>query len=346
MGIPPYEDAVRDLRKLRSFKTKDIVGHPFGVCALPMPQGQLTDEEYAPYLAAADGKHDSYMRHGAPWAPSDLAYEVTVRSTVVAWLPYNGVPRVIERDFSDAEMNRARDLAREHLGADPETQQTLADERGAIERLSADGFARVIHEHLDRAEHGSVFNDYPTHISVREYDRLRSAELQAEAKAKADPRPGHFSGSREIHVHVPNPTVEYTDQQRREWALEAAHYLAAYRDRFPTEYTLWMTDQHHTAHREGKKLGPLQVRPGDRVGFTRFHEMKPAIILSVEEGGADLSASIRTEEDEFERWWIYPQNVTPETELLPETRELFGPKWDRLTVAPGSSGPCAEPPTT
>jgi hypothetical protein len=58
--------------------------------------------------------------------------------------------------------------------------------------------------------------------------------------------------------------------QRREWAAETAHYLAAYRERFPREYTIWTTHQHHAAHREGKKLKPLKVGPGDRVGIMRL----------------------------------------------------------------------------
>ncbi|WP_127357643.1 hypothetical protein [Actinacidiphila soli] len=75
MGSQPNEDPVRNLRILRGFTSKPIVGHSFGVCASPTERGKLTEQEYAPYLAAADGKHDSYMRHGAPWAAGDLAYE-------------------------------------------------------------------------------------------------------------------------------------------------------------------------------------------------------------------------------------------------------------------------------
>lgn len=337
MGIWP-EDLIHGLRVLRPFKSKPIEGRSFGVCASPSPRGKLTEQEYAPYLAAADGKHDSYMRHGAPWADGDLAYEVTVKDTVVAWLPYDGVPRVIEHDFGDPDMNRARDLAREHLGADPKAQQELAEERGDIRRLSAEGFARVIGQHLHRAEHGSQFTDFPLDISVSEWSRRRLAE--ARAKAEEETRGKTLSGYEAQCVawpHVPNPTVEYTDQQRREWAAQAARYLAAYRERFPREYTIWTTHQHHAAHREGKKLPPLQVGPGDRIGIMSLREMKPAILLKVEEFGKDLHASIRTEDGEFDRVWIYPQKVTPGPELLPETRDLWQPVWDRLAAAPDSS---------
>jgi hypothetical protein len=123
---------------------------------------------------------------------------------------------------------------------------------------------------------------------------------------------------------------------------EAARYLAAYRERFPREYTSWTTHQHHAAHREGKKLKPLEVVPGDRVGIMSLREMKPAILLKIEEFGKDVHASIRTEDGEFDRVWIYPQNVTPEAELLPETRDLWQTAWDRL-AAPDSSGRTAPP---
>ena len=334
MGDSPREDPVRNLRRLHSFKSNGMEGHPFGVCAHPRPRGHLNEEEYASYLAAADGKHDTYMRHGAPWAPSDLAYEVTASNTVVAWLPYDGVPRVIERDFGNADMNRARDLAREHLGADLDAQQRLTDERGDLEHLSPAGFRGVIYEHLDRARRNSEFNDFPTDIPVREYFSLRRAEALAKAEnaAPAGAGSGHFGVNRETHVFVPNPTVKYTDQQRREWAAQAAHYLAAYRDRFPADYTLWTTHRHHEAHRYGKKLSPLEVQPGDRVGIMRSRTMTPAILLAVEGFGADLRASVRVEDGEFERVWIRPQNLTPEAELLPETRAVWAPLWEHLAA--------------
>ncbi|MCX4515910.1 hypothetical protein OHA27_37975 [Streptomyces sp. NBC_01619] len=329
MGSTPHQDLIDHLRLLRSVKSAGIRGRAFGVCAFPSGQGRLTEEEYAPYLAAADGKHDSYMRHGAPWAATDLAYEVTVNDTVVAWLPYDGTPRVIERDFDDPKMNMARDLAREHLGAAPEVQQMLADDRGDIERLSAGGFAQVIYEHLNRAELGSRFNDFPADVSVRTYFEIaRALKAQEEGAPRSSGSPRHYP-------HVPNPTVEYSVQQRREWAGKAAQYLAAFRERFPNEYTVWMTNQHLAARRTGK-LAPLDVHAGDRIGLTLSGHPMPAIILKVEARGAELLASLRTQEEELHRKWIYPRIVTPEAELLPETRALWQPVWDRLT-APGTT---------
>lgn len=47
--------------------------------------------------------------------------------------------------------------------------------------------------------------------------------------------------------------------------------------------------------------------------------------------------SIRTEEREFHRIRIYRPTVAPEAELLPETREVFRPVWDRLAMEPDNS---------
>ncbi|QKV90382.1 hypothetical protein HUT19_41125 [Streptomyces sp. NA02950] len=325
------EGAAYKLRKLHSFREKGIEGHSFGVCAFPQGQGQLTDEEYAQYLAAADGKHDTYMRHGAPFAPGDLVYEVIVNGTVVAWLPYDGVLRSPDREFPDPLMNEARDFARRHLGVDQETQQSLADERGDIERMSASGFVSVIFEHLERAERGSKFNDFPTDIPVRVYDARRHQE--AKEKAAATGRPIQS---------WPNPTVEYREQQRREWALEAAHYLAAFRDRFPAEYVMWTTLRHHDAHRKGKKLKLPELKPYDRIGIRDYRGMTPVIVLKTEMWHSKLFASLRSEDEERDHQRITPQSFIPEAELLPETRELFKPVWERLARAEPSSEEVAE----
>ncbi|AWN24775.1 hypothetical protein [Streptomyces sp. NEAU-S7GS2] len=329
MGASSTSGLSQKLRTLQSFKSNGIEGHDFGVCALPKQQGKLTDEEYAAYLAAAEGKHDTYMRHGAPFASGDLAYEVIVNGTVVAWIPYDGVPRVIDRNLGDEKMHLACDLARASLGDAPETQQMLADARGEIELLSPNGFTTVIYEHLERAARGSKFNDFPPETSVREYFRVRTAQARANAEKTATQRGWTLRSS---HVYVPNPTVEYTDQQRRAWALEAARYLAAYQDKFPTSYTLWVTNQHHAAHRDAKARKPLQIQPGDRVGFMDNREMKPAVILSVVEQVTGPRADIRTAKGDLLRQPIDRRNVTPEEELLPETRALFAPAWDRLAV--------------
>ena len=136
-------DIVNNLSALRPFRSKDIEGRPFAVCAVPSGRGELTEEEYAPYLAAADGKHNSYMRHGAPWAKSDLAYEVVSQRTVVAWITYDGERHIIERDLRNSAMNRARDIAREHLGMSGEAQQELADDCAHIDSATAEGLIRA-----------------------------------------------------------------------------------------------------------------------------------------------------------------------------------------------------------
>lgn len=329
MGPLPIDQAARKLRLLHDVQAPGFTGREFRVCSTPSPRGELTEAEYAPYLAAADGKHDSYMRHGAPWAPGDLAYEVTVRNTVVAWLPYDGTPRVITRDFGDRAMNQARDLAILHLGNDPTTQQKLADERGDIERLSVGGFHRVIFEHLDRASLGSSYNDFPTDMSVREWFAMRRQEERAKEQTQPQ-QPRHAKAGHP--PYVANPTVDYTDAQRRGWALEAAHFLAAFRDRYPREYTLWTTDQHWMSHGRGRP-GPLQVAPGERIGISDHRELLPAVVLTAEPCKDHQRGTVLTETKVITNQCMHRWNTASENTLLPQTRALWSPVWDQLAAA-------------
>ncbi|MDX3075915.1 hypothetical protein [Streptomyces sp. MI02-7b] len=335
MGPLPIDQAAHKLRLLHDVQAPGFTGRVFRVCSTPSPCGELTEAEYAPYLAAADGKHNSYMRHGAPWAPGDLAYEVTVKNTVVAWLPYDGMPRVITRDFGDRAMNQARDLAILHLGNDPATQQKLADERGDIDRLSVGGFRRVIFEHLERAALGSKYNDFPTDMSVREWFAMRRQEELE--KEQAQPQQS-WRAKQGYPPYVPNPTVAYTDEQRRGWALEAAHYLAAFRDRYPHEYTLWTTDQHWSSHGRGRP-GPLQVAPGDRIGISDHRELLPAVVLTAQPCEDHQRGTVRTETRVVTNQCMHRRNTAHESTLLPETRALWAPVWDQLAAADRDTAP-------
>lgn len=324
-------DIVHNLRALRPFRSKDIEGRPFGVCAVPQVRVELTEEEYAPYLAAANGKHDSYMRHGAPWAKSDLAYEVVSQGTVVAWITYDGERHIIERDLPTSALNRARDIAREHLGMNDKAQQELADDCADIEYATAEGLIRAAGNYLNRAERGSRFNDFPTDMTVREYFARERAKLQAEAgpdRAGNTPWPS-----------VPNPTVEYSDEQRHHWAAEAARYLIALRDRFPDAYAAWVTQERHTANRRARMAACgatewlMDLKPGDRLAVGERTLVPALVVATTTAGPAGPRITVRTEEGihrEVRAVWEDVCTVTPLDALLPETRELWGPVWEDL----------------
>ncbi|MEU1816156.1 hypothetical protein ABZ543_13295 [Streptomyces roseifaciens] len=295
----------------------------FPVCRFPAPRAILTEEEYAPYLAAADGKHDSYMRHGAPYAPGDLAYELVVDGVVVAWLPYDGIPRVIERDFVDARLNRARDLARVHLGADPVVQQRLANARADIDRMDADGFAFVIGEYRGRAKHGSKFNDFPLEISVREYGVREAARLRLER--------GLGTGK---HVPVPNPTREYTLTEREAWSREAKRYDDAFQERFPQEYVAWSTQVHLKRRRQRSDLGSVVLKARDWVAFERDNaSFEPAVVTHVREprGWArEGTADLLTEKGIVQWVPLFPWVLVPARKLLPKSHEMWRSTWEEL----------------
>lgn len=236
------------------------------VCSPPEFRGDLSEEEYAPYRAAADLKHEEYMRWGLTRMPAGaLRNTVVVNDTVVAWLQYDGVPRVIERHFWDPFMNTVRDLAREHLGQDQEVQQRLADRRGDIENMTAKGFSFLIEVYTKRATEGSEFNDYPTDIPVRVFNaQKRDAARQATGLD---------------FPSVPNPTRRLTDEERALWDKEADRYTYEFRARFPVEHRLWKFDQWwQSTHRRRANESALAPEVDDRIVFDDEGTLAPAVV--------------------------------------------------------------------
>lgn len=261
------EPTVRALRTVNGIGVKRLSIDEFAVCSPVQPRGELTEEEYAAYLEAADLKHDTYMRHclRTPMPPAALRNVVTVNGTIVAWLPYDGVPRVIDRAFSDQHMNTIRDLARKHLGQDPDFQQRLADERGDVEKMTAEGFEHVIWALRDRAEPGKDYNAFPEGIPVREWSAMRRAEERARTGKE--------------YPHIPHPTAQYSEDQRAAWAEWADRVEAAFRERFPAEHRLWEFQQRWESTRAERSEGPpLFVNPGNRILFEEFNRCTPAVV--------------------------------------------------------------------
>ncbi|MEU5425207.1 hypothetical protein AB0H73_06315 [Streptomyces olivoreticuli] len=295
----------------------------FPVCGSPAPRNELTEEEYAPYRAAAEGKHDAYMRHGAPYAPGDLAYHLVVNHTMIAWLPYDGVPRVVERDFGHAGMNRIRNLARVHLGADPIVQQRLANKRADINHMDADGFDFVIFRYRSKAQEGSKFNDFPLEMSTREYTARVGERLRLERGLGPDE-----------HVYVPNPTREYTRKEREAWSREAERYDKAFLERLPQEYVAWSTQMHLKRRQQRGDLGSVQLQERDWVAFDRgISGFEPAVVLYVHQPThwrSEASVDVLTETG-TETWVpLHSHSFVPARELLPKSQEMWRPVWEQL----------------
>lgn len=247
------DKAVQALRTLNPAGVKGWDIRQMAVCGHPENRGDLPDETWLPYLAAADLKHDTYMRwRSMPMPAGTLHSTVVVNEVIVAWLQYDGMPRVVEGTFTQPLENTVRDLARTHLGAEPEVQQRLADERADIEKMSADAFPGVIGEFAYYTRPGSKFNDFPLDMTVREWSHLRLTERRA-ATGQQFP-------------FVPNPTRELTDEERHSWWSRVDEYTAAFKRRFPAESEAWEFRKWWNATREERyAAGSLDLRAGERV---------------------------------------------------------------------------------
>ncbi|WNI17671.1 hypothetical protein [Actinacidiphila sp. ITFR-21] len=297
------------------------------MCSPPQFRGELSDEEYRPYLAAADLKHDTYMRWARePMPPGALHATVVVNQTAVAWIQYDGVARVIERTFPDPTMNTVRDLARQHLGADPLVQQHLADKRADIEKMGADTFPRVIGNFLGYAAPGSRFNDFPTGISVREWSNARRAEARITTGKE--------------YPHVPHPTRELTDDERRPWADKAAEYAAAFERRFPAEFKAWEFRNWWDATRDDRYHGgSLNLRAEDRVLVELSGVLTPGVVLwkmKTELDGTEIvdllvEPDSHREDDGHRHWIKLYSGYTMRYEDVPaEAREMWAQSWSAL----------------
>ncbi|WP_329271836.1 hypothetical protein [Streptomyces sp. NBC_01451] len=238
------------------------------VCGGAKFRGQLTDEEFAPYVAAADARLMNYMRwRDIPTTPEALHTTVSVNQTVVAWLQFDGVVRVIDRKFEERALNTARDLARRFLGQDAGVQQQLADGRGDIEKMSAEAFPRVIGAFAERAAPGSRTNDYPPGVSVREWEHANRVQNTGRDK---DIRPW---------VYPMNPTRELTDDERTRWRQEADRYIEAFRTRFPAEHKAWQFRGWWDSTRAERATDePLGLRADERILIEYEGMVIPAVV--------------------------------------------------------------------
>ncbi|WP_369042286.1 hypothetical protein [Streptomyces sp. Midd1] len=209
-------EAAKALRTLNTRGVKgDFVISEQHVLTGAHPRGMLTEEQYAPHLAAADARTLDYMTWGRfPVTPAALAYTVVVDGAPVAWLQYDGLVRVIDGPLGSPTRHTIRRLAREYLGQDPAVQQRLADQRADIDRMSAEAFPGVIGAFRRHAAPGSKMNDYPAGMTVRDYDHKYRT-----------PREPQTPGNSYAWNHPPNPTRELTDAERKTWAEKAEQYV-------------------------------------------------------------------------------------------------------------------------
>ncbi|OEV13238.1 hypothetical protein AN218_04475 [Streptomyces nanshensis] len=267
------------------------------------PQGKLTEAQYAPIREAADSHFDGYMRHRSDGAAHHLRYSVTVRNTVVAYLLFDGVVRIVPC-LPTAEMREAAQLAEVQLGADPGIQQDLADERCDPKYATAQGLRSGIGRLLARAEAGSQFLDFP---------------------------PGPVRGHR-----GPNPVAAYSEAQRREWAGQAAELLEVFRSRFPAAYALWHEDQADRARwrRGAGGGGPdlSEFEAGDRVGVTLGNDgVFPALVLTCDPGSTHNVLRLRLPHRDVDvPPRAAPPRLTPYGVLQPQTRELWARYWAEM----------------
>ncbi|MFJ3270954.1 hypothetical protein [Streptomyces sp. NPDC086776] len=323
------DELVGALHTLNGHGLKGASIEEFYVCSTPAARGQLTEEEYAPYLAAADLKHDTYMRdHRYPMPPGALDRQVTVNGTVVAWLQFDGVARVVERRFSDPAMNTVRDAARRYLGTDPKVQLRLTDERGDIEKMSATAFPGVIGTFLEHAAPGARFNDYPTDMPVRVY-----TQVAHDAARKATGKKWPF---------VPNPTRERTETERKVWAAEAERYTEAFRQRFPTEYRAWEFRNWWESTRADRATGPmLGLKGDDRILWEFTGELLPGVVAlrMKEEGDTEIvdlliKPNLFGSGDEGLMTWVkvYPGRAMRYEDVPQDVRSAFEETWAELLV--------------
>ncbi|MFV0135550.1 hypothetical protein ACLGIH_20400 [Streptomyces sp. HMX87] len=285
----------------------------------------MSDEEYARFLAAADSRHDTYMQNGRnPVRPTDCMYKVVVKRQVVAWVTADGVRHVIEGDHGPA-INQVRDLARKHLAADPKAQQMLADERGDIERMTAEWFPRIIGEFRGRAAPGSKLNRYPAGLTVREWTDQRYKEERART-GKQWP-------------FIPNPTEEYTDRERAEWAAEADRYEAAFRERFPVEHRLWEFRQWwDRTQAQRAQEPPMDVKNGMRILIQECGVLVPAVIDATcnnkhnPEPTVDLRVKpSRAESDGLKRWVrLWPSRAVAYEDIPEDVRQHWDDTWAEI----------------
>ncbi|MEV5264778.1 hypothetical protein [Streptomyces werraensis] len=259
---------VNGLRTLNGHGLRDLAITEMPVCGDPENRGELTEEEYAPYVAAADETHTNYMRWSHFLVPPQCLHStVSVSQTVVAWIQYDGVVRVIDRLFSKPHMNTIRDLAREHLGQDPEVQQRLANQRGEIGAMNAEGFRNTIWVYKRRAAPGSKTNDYPPGMSARAWDHANRRENTGPDKQT---RPW---------IWPMNPTRELTEQERAHWAKEAQRYADAFRDRFPDDFRRWDFRNWWEATRADRaRRAPLGLKADERVLVELWDQVLPAVV--------------------------------------------------------------------
>lgn len=292
----------------------------FPVCAGPPAVGLLTEEEYAPVRAAADLRHDTYMRlSGRILVPGDALYGyVSVNGTVVAWLAYDGTVRTTRAAFDDKHMNMIRTLAAAHLGQFPKVQQELADLRGDIDRMSVGGFTSSIFELLDRCGHGSKTNDWPASMTFRQWQ-------------DANKKPSTEQGRR--WSYPMNPTREYTDTERAEWAGEAHRYLTAFRERFPTAFEQWMTRRwFETSWNRRARGGPIEVKADDRLLIDIDGALQAAVVVIACRGLKSYDPHADLMLKRGLRTWVrlHPGQTIRYEDLRPDQRAAYAEAWNVL----------------
>lgn len=294
------------------------------------PRGLLTDEEYAPHVAAADARTLDYMSWGrSPVIPTALRCTVTVDGTPVAWILYSGQVQVVERTFDVPRMNTIRDLAREHLGQDPEIQQKLADKRADIDLMSAEAFRHAIGAFRGYAAPGSQMNDYPEGMTVREYNhKYRTPRVGRPGEA------GQWN-------YPPNPTRELTDAERKTWAAKVDRYTEAFRSKYPQDHRAWEFENWWESTRSSRASGePLELKADERIVIDICRELIPAVVswpMRTDNDGDEVVDLYIDEpghgaaDDGHKKWVkIWPGRVLRYDDVPEDVRGQWDETWDRL----------------